>query len=397
MTLGQANGNWLQNGVKPNTAYVGSLISTALSWEKVRTYNVGLDFGLFDNRLTGSLDAYVRYTDNMVGPSVELPATLGIAAPKTNNCDLKTKGWELTIGWQDRTKFGLGYGVKFNVSDARTYIESYPGNPTNSISSYVAGREIGEIWGFETVGIAKTDAEMQAHLEKVGGQPLGSEWTAGDIMYADLDGKPGITKGSQTVNDHGDLKVIGNNTPRYHFGLDLNANFKGFDVRALFQGVMKRDYWQGSNMFWGADATWGMWWSTGLKEHQDYFRSEAIGLTGHEIAPNTDSYYPRPIFNTTKNQEVQTRYMQNAAYIRLKNLQIGYTIPASLVRKAGITNCRVFVSGENLWTGTNLTKLFDPETLNGGNTSSNAAAPIKSGGNAYPLLKTWSVGLSVSL
>ncbi len=113
MTLGQANGNWLQNGVKPNTAYVGSLISTALSWEKVRTYNVGLDFGLFDNRLTGSLDAYVRYTDNMVGPSVELPATLGIAAPKTNNCDLKTKGWELTIGWQDRTKFGLGYGVKF--------------------------------------------------------------------------------------------------------------------------------------------------------------------------------------------------------------------------------------------------------------------------------------------
>ncbi len=397
MTLGQANGNWLQNGVKPNTAYVGSLISTALSWEKVRTYNVGLDFGLFDNRLTGSLDAYVRYTDNMVGPSVELPATLGIAAPKTNNCDLKTKGWELTIGWQDRTKFGLGYGVKFNVSDARTYIESYPGNPTNSISSYVAGREIGEIWGFETVGIAKTDAEMQAHLAKVGGQPLGSEWTAGDIMYADLDGKPGITKGSQTVNDHGDLKVIGNNTPRYHFGLDLNANFKGFDIRALFQGVMKRDYWQGSNMFWGADATWGMWWSTGLKEHQDYFRSEAIGLAGHEIAPNTDSYYPRPIFNTTKNQEVQTRYMQNAAYIRLKNLQIGYTIPASLVRKAGITNCRVFVSGENLWTGTNLTKLFDPETLNGGNTSSNAAAPIKSGGNAYPLLKTWSVGLSVSL
>ena len=397
MTLGQANGNWLQNGVKPNTAYVGSLISTALSWEKVRTYNVGLDFGLFDNRLTGSLDAYVRYTDNMVGPSVELPATLGIAAPKTNNCDLKTKGWELTIGWQDRTKFGLGYGVKFNVSDARTYIESYPGNPTNSISSYVAGREIGEIWGFETVGIAKTDAEMQAHLAKVGGQPLGSEWTAGDIMYADLDGKPGITKGSQTVNDHGDLKVIGNNTPRYHFGLDLNANFKGFDVRALFQGVMKRDYWQGSNMFWGADATWGMWWSTGLKEHQDYFRSEAIGLAGHEIAPNTDSYYPRPIFNTTKNQEVQTRYMQNAAYIRLKNLQIGYTIPASLVRKAGITNCRVFVSGENLWTGTNLTKLFDPETLNGGNTNSNAAAPIKSGGNAYPLLKTWSVGLSVSL
>lgn len=89
MTLKQANGSWLQNGLKPNTAYVGDLISTALTWEKVRTWNIGLDWGLFNNRLTGSFDAYIRYTDNMVGPSVELPATLGIATPKTNNCDLK--------------------------------------------------------------------------------------------------------------------------------------------------------------------------------------------------------------------------------------------------------------------------------------------------------------------
>ena len=397
MTLGQANGSWLQGGLKPNTAYVGSLISTALTWEKVRTWNVGLDMGFFNNRLTASFDAYVRYTDGMVGPSVELPATLGIAVPKTNNCDLKTKGWELVIGWQDRTNFGLGYGIKFNLSDARTYIDSYPGNPTNSISSYIAGREIGEIWGFETVGIAKTDAEMQAHLDKVGGQPLGTEWTAGDIMYADLDGQPGITKGAQTLEDHGDLKVIGNNTPRLHFGIDLNANYKGFDVRLFFQGVMKRDYWQGSNMFWGADGTWGVWWSTGLKQHEDHFRAEPVGLPGHEIAANLDSYYPRPLFSTTKNQEVQTRYLQNAAYIRLKNFQLGYTLPNSLVRKIGITNCRVFVSGENLWTGTKLSKLFDPETLNGGNTDSGASAPIRNGGNAYPLSRTWSVGLSVSL
>lgn len=397
MILGQANGNWLQNGLKPNTAYIGDLISTSLTWEKVRTWNVGLDWGFFNNRLNGSFDAYVRYTDNMVGPSVEVPATLGIAVPNTNNCDLKTKGWEVNIGWNDRTTFGLGYGVKFNVADARTYIDRYPGNPTKSINTYIAGREIGEIWGFKTVGIAKTDAEMQAHLEKVGGQPLGTEWSAGDIMYADLDGKPGITRGAQTLGDHGDLKVIGNNTPRYHFGLDLNANYKGFDVRLFFQGVMKRDYWQGSNMFWGAYGYWGMWWSTGLKKHENYFRAEPVGLEGHEIAANTDSYYPRPLFNTPKNQEAQTRYMQNAAYIRLKNFQFGYTLPATVNRKLGITNCRIFVSGENLWTGTNLTKLFDPETLNGGNTASSAAIPIRGGGNAYPLLRTWSFGLSISL
>lgn len=396
MTLTQANGSWLQNGLKPNTAYVGNLVSSTLTWEKVRTWNVGLDFGFFNSRLTGSFDAYVRYTDNMVGPSQELPAVLGIGTPKTNNCDLKTKGWELTIGWQDRTKFGMGYGIKFNVADARTYIDRYPGNPTNSISTYIAGREIGEIWGFETVGIAKTDAEMQNHLTNVGGQSaIGNNWTAGDIMYADLDGQPGITKGAQTLEDHGDLKVIGNNTPRYHFGLNLNANYKGFDVRFFFQGVMKRDFWQDSNMFWGVRDN--MWWSAGLKEHGDYFRSEEIGLEGHKIAANLDSYYPRPIFNDRKNQEQQTRYLQNAAYIRLKNFQLGYTIPASITRKIGISNCRVYVSGENLWTGTKLSKLFDPETVDGGNTDSSANEAIKSGGNAYPLSKTWSFGISVSL
>ncbi len=396
MTLGQANGQWLQGGLKPNTAYVGGLISTALTWEKVRTWNAGLDWGFFNNRLSGSVDAYVRYTDNMVGPSEELPATLGISVPKTNNCDLRTMGWELTIGWQDRTGFGLDYGVKFNVSDARTYIDRYPGNPTNSIGTYIAGREIGEIWGFETVGIAKTDAEMQAHLDKVGGQSaLGSGvWGAGDIMYADLDGKPGITKGAQTLEDHGDLKVIGNNTPRYAFGLDLNIGYKRFDLRLFFQGVMKRDYWQGSNYFWGV-GQWGQWWSMGLKVHEDYFRADPVGLSGHEIAANTDAYYPRPRFDSTQNQEVQTRYLQNAAYIRLKNFQFGYTLPSSLLGKMRISNLRIFVSGENLWTGTKLSRLFDPETLSGGN--SGGAAPVRSAGNAYPLLKTWSFGISVTL
>lgn len=148
-------------------------------------------------------------------------------------------------------------------------------------------------------------------------------------MCADRMANPGITKGAQTLEDHGDLKVIGNNTPRYHFGLDLNANYKGFDVRLFFQGVMKRDYWQGSNIFWGV-GQWGMWWSTGLKEHEDYFRDEPVGLAGHEIAANVNSYYARPRFDSTQNQETQTRYLQDASYIRLKNFQLGYTLPASM-------------------------------------------------------------------
>ncbi|KAA6332172.1 TonB-dependent receptor SusC [termite gut metagenome] len=333
-------------------------------------------------------------------PAPELPNILGINPPKTNNCDLKTTGWELELGWNDRLRNGFGYGAKFLLSDAKTVIASYPSNTTNSIWSYVSGREIGEIWGYETIGIAKTQAEMDAHLATVGGQSFGSEWSAGDIMYKDLDGNPGITEGAGTIEDHGDLKVIGNNTPRFQFGLDFSADYKGFDVRVFFQGVMKRDYMhsQYSNLFWGAVES--EWWSAGLKEHADYFRAEATGLNG-EIPANLDSYYPRALFGWSsngpgKNHKAQTRYMQDASYIRLKNLQIGYTLPTVWTRNIGISKTRLFVSGENLWTGTSLSKLFDPETINGGNTDSGADNAIRSNGNAYPLSQTWSFGLNVT-
>ena len=378
---------WIENLKKPNTALVGDLVSTTLTWETVRTWNVGLDFGLFNNRLTGEFNYYTRFTDNMVGPAPELPSILGITVPKTNNCDLKTQGWELSIGWRDRLRNGLGYGINLSLSDAKTIIESYPGNSSNSIDTYIAGREIGEIWGFETVGIAKTDAEMQAHLDKVGGQDaLGFNWAAGDIMYKDLDGKPGITEGGRTLEDHGDLKVIGNNTPRYFFGIDLTADWKGFDVRAFFQGVMKRDYWSTGGTFWGIYTT--MWYCIGLEEHNDYFRAEPIGLPGHELAANLDSYYPRPVMdNGGKNQYTQTRYLQDASYIRLKNLQVGYSLPKRWINKIGLNKCRVYVSGENLWTGTKLSTLYDPETVSGG---------YAGRGNIYPLTRTWSFGLDVT-
>lgn len=388
MSVATANGYWLQDGLKTNTARVGDMISTSLTWETVRTWNVGLDWGLFNNRLTGAFDYYIRYTDNMVGPAPELPNVLGVNPPKVNNCDLKTSGWELELAWNDRFHNDLGYGVKLMLSDAQTTIKSYPGNTTNSIWAYCSGRKIGEIWGYETVGLAKTQEEMEAHLAKVGGQPFGSEWSAGDVMYKDLDGIPGITEGAGTVADHGDLKVLGNSTPRFHVGLDLSADWKGFDFKVFFQGVLKRDYWQDSNIFWG--ITDDMWWSAGFKEHGDYFHSDPIGVN-QEIPANVDAYYPRPLFGNGsngagKNHKRQTRYLQDASYLRLKNLQLGYTLPATWTQKLSITKCRLFISGENLWTGSSLSKVFDPETIDGGR-----------GGNAYPLSKTWALGLSVTL
>ena len=227
MTVGSSDGSWLMNGVKPNTATAPGLVSTTLTWETIESYNIGLDWGLLNNRLTGSFDYYIRNTKDMVGNAPELPAILGTAVPVTNNTDLRTSGWELSIGWNDRLDNGLNYSAKFNISDARTKITRYPNNPTNAISTYIEGRYINEIWGYETVGLAKTDAEMQAHLATLpnGGQnALGSDWRAGDIMYADLNGDGKISGGAGTLNDTGDMKVIGNSTPRYLFGLDLNAS-----------------------------------------------------------------------------------------------------------------------------------------------------------------------------
>jgi hypothetical protein len=216
-------------------------------------------------------------------------------------------------------------------------------------------------------------------------------------MYKDLNGDGVINSGSNTLDDHGDLKVIGNTTPHYQFGFELTADWKGFDVRAFFQGVMQRDYWNGNYFFWGAygggdkqvnEGGSGIWWSTGFTEHYDYFRDEnTLSVQNGVNGINLDSYYPRPLFNSSKNNYRQTKYLQNASYIRLKNLQLGYSLPMSLTKKLHISKLRVFASGENLWTGTKLKKMFDPETIDGGWASS---------GNVYPLSQVLSLGVNVN-
>ena len=377
-------GKWLQNGALTSVASVPGLISTSLSWEKIKNTNIGFDFGALNNRLTGSFDYFWRKTKNMVGPGVELPAILGATVPSTNNTDLTTFGWELSIGWRDKVG-ELGYGVKLNISDNQTRIDKYP-NPTNSLSKYMAGELTGDIYGYTTIGIAKTQEEMDAHIASLpkGGQTaIGSKWEAGDIMYADINGDGKIDNGSNTLDDMGDLKKIGNNTPRFRTGITLDAQWKGFDFSMFWQGVLKRDFDPGENsmVFWGTTGS-GQWWSTSFKDHMDYFRAED---TASPLGANVNAYYPRPLFNN-KNHKTQTAYLQNAAYMRLKNLQLGYTLPKSLINKIGLQNVRVYVSGENLLTITGLSDTMDPETAGIG----------KQGGTVYPLSRVYSFGLSVN-
>lgn len=417
MSTGTANGSWLIDNKRPNASWVNGLISTYLTWEKVKSYNIGLDWGLFNNRLTGSVDAFIRDTDDMVGPPVELPNTLGLSAPYVNNCSLRSTGWELQISWRDVTSFGLSYSISANISDARSKVRSYPGNLTGDIAGYNAGHYLGEILGLTSIGIAKSQAEMDAHLdaldrrfEEVNGYApavarqgqswYGTNWSAGDMMYEDVNGDGQITWGDWNWNNPGDMKVIGNSTPRFLFGIDINAAYKGFDFRAFFQGVGKRDFYSRSPLFWGAFEG-GIWQSTGFKVHEDYFRAEDVVFeyTDHNGNPaqyvlpaNLDSYYPRPL-HEFKNQEWQTRYLQNAAYLRCKNMQLGYTLPFSITKRFGVSNLRLYVSVDNLFTVTSLSKVFDPETVGGGSSLGGRTGD----GNTYPMSRTWSFGLSISI
>lgn len=385
LTIGK--GKWLLDNALTNTAGIPVLVSSTLSWERVRNFNIGLDFGFFSNRLTGTIEYFKRKTLDMVGPAPELPALLGIAVPKTNNADMESTGFDFDIQWRDRIG-ELSYGVKFNLSDAQAKVTRYP-NTTNAIDGWYAGKKSGTIWGYKTIGIAKTEEEMQAHLATLpnGGQnKLGSKWGAGDIMYADLNGDGQISGGQNKLGDHGDKVVIGNSTPRYNFGLILDAAYKGFDVSVFFQGVGKRDFMAPSgekgSMFWGAVNN--LYQVVCLEEHWDYYRPE-----GHPMGANLDAYYPRPDISTEKNHQAQTLYLQNAAYIRLKNIQIGYTLPKAWTQKVKVNKCRIYISGDNLWTGTKLASMYDPEGL--GSMDSWGA------GKTYPLSKVISCGVSINM
>ena len=158
----------------------------------------------------------------------------------------------------------------------------------------------------------------------------------------------------------------------------------------FFQGVAKRDWWTSSYAFWGSPNE-NMWYMIPLVQQVDYYRASAYD----DLPANTDSYYPRPIISSKnnaagsyKNQQVQTRYLQNAAYLRLKNVTFGYTLPGRISQSFKVSSLRFFISGENLWTLTKLPEMFDPEGIDGVNSAS---------GLGYPIMKTVSAGISLTL
>jgi len=372
---------WLFGGARAWTVGAPNLTSVNLTWEQVATVDLGLDVLMLDNRLGFTFGVYESHTTNLVGPGEPLPAVLGTSVPKKNEGEIRTRGWELEASWKNRVN-DFSYEFRAVVSDYKSVVVSY-NNPTNLLSSYYDGQVLGEIWGLESPGYYQSQSDIedwgidQSYI-------YSGDWFPGDSKYIDQNGDGKIDIGDNTYDDHGDLVVLGNNSPRYVYGLNASARWKGFDVFIILQGIAKRDLNFNDGSFRGPAA--GPMHNNVLVGHLDYWRDDTSPL-----GANPDAYFPRPYAQywaqNGKNFEYPTDHLlQSGAFIRLKNLQIGYTIPSSIARKIHMSNARIYVSGENLLTFTKL-MFYDPEAFGG---------RWYGAGDAYPLSKTVSMGLSVN-
>jgi TonB-linked SusC/RagA family outer membrane protein len=357
---------YLLNGEKPMSVLAPGLVSPTLTWEKVSQYNFGLDFVMLNGRLNGSFDLYRRDTKDMLTKSRALPAVLATSEPQANAANMKTNGYEVTLNWSDKLSNGIKYGLGLIFADAQSVITKYD-NPNKILSDYYVGQKLGEIWGFTTEGLFQSDAEA-ATLDQ--SQIAGHQFLAGDIKFRDLNKDGKITRGSQTLDDHGDRTVIGNSTPRYSYGFRGNIEWKGFDLDIFLQGIGKRQL-NISNRTYFLNH-YNSEWAVPQKINTDYWTPE-----------NTGAYFPRPrVGGAPEINEAQTRFLQNAAYLRLKQLTLGYNIPQRVTEKIGIQRIRLYLSGNNIGEATKMLKIFDPE---------------ESSTDMYPLTRSYSFGANITL
>ena len=343
------------------------LVSPSLTWETVVSKNIGLDFTMLKGRLDASFDLFTRDTKDML-MNVTYPAILGTNAPQENAADLRTKGWELSMTWRDRIKKDWNYDVTLALSDWTAEITKF-NNPTGAINNYRVGQQLGEIWGFETVGIFQTADDVAKAPKQTN---IGNNWRAGDIQYADINGDGNITLGNNTVGNPGDRKIIGNSTPRYSFGINSGISYKNFRLGLFFQGIGKKDHWPTSD-------NWTRFFPVNAGHVERYY------ITDTWREDNRDAYFPAAHISTNdkKNVQVQSRYLQSASYIRLKNITFSYDLPQNLIKRIGMGRAQVFATGMNLWEYTKMRKPLDPES-------------IQSAAIEYPMQRIMTLGLNVS-
>lgn len=409
---------YLIDNKRPQSIYSPQLVSGAYTWEKVNTLNFGMDLTSMNNRLTATFDYYTRRTLGMLTLGKQLPSVLGASEPRENAADLKTNGWELSLGWSDRATLKgkpLSFNAKFILADSYSEITRFD-NPNNSILQYYKGMRLGEIWGLESDGLFTSEEEI-SRLDQSAIIP----WDALSIVpgwpkYKDQDGNGAIEKG-YTLGETKDLKIIGNSAPRFQYGLDLSADWKGFDFRAFFQGIGKRDYYPSDYLYWGFyqqpyGSTYG--------HLMDFYRPTAdsdIDRAKHSASylslgladANLNAQYPILqgwLADRNLGQRIdqaqglaipQTGYMLNAAYLRFKNLSVGYSLPTSVTNKLHVKNIRVYISIENFMEWSAMKKYFDPETVNQNLYTNPTSSPSRAGnGMTYPFQRSYSGGIQLT-
>lgn len=403
MSINNKYNGWLQNGnyVAAITT-LPSLVSQNFTWEKVGTVDVGLDLTMLSNRLTGTFDWYQRNTNGMLAPGMQLPAVVGAEAPYQNTADMRTRGWEVALNWRDMVG-NLEYRVGFNLSDSKSIITKYDGNSDYLLSSqrtniytgetytfwdYYEGKEVGEIWGYEFDGFYTVDDFKNTttwELKDGIAKPDNANPMPGDVKFKNLrDDEKGtnlITSGDNTLKNPGDRKVIGNEMPRYLYGINLGLGYKGFDLSVFMQGTGRRDKWIANTLTFPLYSDFKF---IPLYEGLENYWKPADVANGDYTCVNPDAEYPRiygSYGNQASNYRESDKYLCDASYFRIKNVTLSYTFPKPVISKLLLRQLKAFVSIENLATFSSLPKGIDPETLTWD----------------YPAFRTVSFGINVTL
>ena len=372
-----------------------------IGWETSKTFDVGLDAGFLNGRLNLTADYYVRKTVDMytVGPT--LPDTFGATAPKGNYADMSTYGYEISLSYNDSFRLAgkpFNFGIKTTLADYYSVIDRY-NNASRKLSDYYEGQRLGEIWGFVCNGLFQNQAEIDAAF---GGKGYKNDIMQtsekyitypGDMRFEDLNGNDAIDRGSSTVDDPGDRKIIGNSEPRYIYTISLNADWNGFFLSALFDGVGRQQWFPSDESLF-----WGMY-------NRPYNQVPTWHLQNYWTEERPNAYLPRyvgyygPMNAGTAN--INTRYLQDVSYIRLKNLQFGYELPKRWISKIGLSKVSVYFSGENLWSWSPLyryTKDFDVTVANKKSDTDlqSSSSDNKGDGHNYPVMRSFSFGISIT-
>jgi TonB-linked SusC/RagA family outer membrane protein len=342
--------NYTFNGQLANGAAQLALANELISWETTTSFDLGFDLGLWKNKLTLTADFYIRHTDNIL-LNRDIPATVGLTSPVQNVGAVKNTGWELAINYQD--KIGdFQYSIIATLSDVKNVIKKYGEKQVRDWSVTMEGESINALYGYVTEGLFQTQEEVDNHAYQH------SMTAPGDIIYKDMNG--------DNIINSDDKVVLGSTIPRYSYGLTLNGKYKNLDLSLFFNGIGKCNGYQ-----YGALIEGPIWDGFTTKEMLDRWTPE-----------NKDATWPRLVYNTIHNQEASDYWIQSTRYLRLKNVQFGYTLPKAVLDKTHISNIRFYVSGENMFTLTKA-KNLDPEYPSGR-------------ANYYPQTKIISVGVDVT-